>query len=326
MEQRQSTTFLSVLRKVILISFVAALLSIAIFIALSLRNHPVKEVFYKLLVESQDVFTTLRKVPHVANYPSNAQILSTYASLTATYLMHSKSSSHLLHTKFFNYSVDTFNYYNLQWLFFEIFVLRIYQFTTDKPKPFIIDCGGNMGMSVLFFKMLYPQATIEVFEPGKHAFEILTKNIEQNKLIDVHAHKKAIYKDDATMPFYYPKNEPGNVGMSLLKSDDKLEVEYVDTVKLSHYIDRPVDFLKLDIEGVEADVIQEVAQAGKLSMIEQMVIEFHHSNSVHNKLSMILKNLEDNGFEYLFFGGEVRSFKPHKQVGQNFMIFAYKKA
>jgi hypothetical protein len=40
----------------------------------------------------------------------------------------------------------------LQELFREIFVNGIYMFKCDTDKPTIIDCGSNIGMSILFFK------------------------------------------------------------------------------------------------------------------------------------------------------------------------------
>jgi FkbM family methyltransferase len=43
--------------------------------------------------------------------------------------------------------------------------------------PVIIDCGGNIGLSVLYFKYLFPNSVITVFEPSPPVFEILKENI-----------------------------------------------------------------------------------------------------------------------------------------------------
>src|SRR5262245_1191532 len=40
----------------------------------------------------------------------------------------------------------------LKELFREIFVEGIYLFYPDKDDPIILDCGANIGMSILFFK------------------------------------------------------------------------------------------------------------------------------------------------------------------------------
>ncbi len=47
---------------------------------------------------------------------------------------------------------------NLARLFREIFVNRLYDTPLGSEAPAIIDCGSNIGMSILFFKNLYPRA------------------------------------------------------------------------------------------------------------------------------------------------------------------------
>ena len=38
----------------------------------------------------------------------------------------------------------------------EIFQERQYLFETDNAAPFVVDCGANIGMSVLYFKKSLP--------------------------------------------------------------------------------------------------------------------------------------------------------------------------
>ena len=56
--------------------------------------------------------------------------------------------------------VSYFRLNQLNYLFREIFVDAQYLFQADNDRPFIIDCGSNIGMAILFFKSLYPQARI----------------------------------------------------------------------------------------------------------------------------------------------------------------------
>ena len=55
----------------------------------------------------------------------------------------------------------------------EIFRREQYRFETDAPAPFIVDCGANIGMATLYFKSLYPDATVLAFEPDPAAFACL---------------------------------------------------------------------------------------------------------------------------------------------------------
>src|SRR5688572_8635835 len=46
----------------------------------------------------------------------------------------------------------------------EIFKRGIYRFETPSESPQIIDCGANIGLSVIYFKRLFPAARITAFE------------------------------------------------------------------------------------------------------------------------------------------------------------------
>lgn len=62
-------------------------------------------------------------------------------------------------------------------LVLEIFLKRVYEVELSAPAPFIIDCGSNIGLSVLYFKGQYADAEIVAFEPDARAFAKLQANI-----------------------------------------------------------------------------------------------------------------------------------------------------
>jgi hypothetical protein len=66
---------------------------------------------------------------------------------------------------------------------------------------------------------------------------------------------------------------------------------------LSKYVDRPVDFLKLDIEGAEGLVFQDLVCADKLKFIKEIVIEFH-PYLCKMTLGKLLATLDLYGFSY----------------------------
>ena len=37
----------------------------------------------------------------------------------------------------------------------ELFVQEMYNFLAKRTNPYIIDCGANLGMSIVYFKELY---------------------------------------------------------------------------------------------------------------------------------------------------------------------------
>src|SRR5213078_3291906 len=42
----------------------------------------------------------------------------------------------------------------------EIFVREIYRFESNNPRPLIIDGGANIGLSVIYFKSLFPDCRV----------------------------------------------------------------------------------------------------------------------------------------------------------------------
>ncbi len=58
----------------------------------------------------------------------------------------------------------------------EIFIDEIYKLNLEE-KATIIDCGANIGLSILYLKRQTPTAHIIAFEPDEKNFSILEKNI-----------------------------------------------------------------------------------------------------------------------------------------------------
>ena len=69
--------------------------------------------------------------------------------------------------------------------------------------------------------------------------------------------------------------------------------------RLSTFISGEIDLLKLDIEGMEEPVLDELAASSKLRLVREMMIEVHHNlPGSPSRLSRILSLLEHNGFHY----------------------------
>ena len=188
----------------------------------------------------------------------------------------------------------------------EVFDQEQYRFESQCPNPFIIDCGAHIGISILYFKIRYPSARILAFEPDPLNLVILRKNIESNQFIDVVVVERAVAKEEGEAILY---REPAdtyrsNKGIrwtwsnSLLarKGFDRLEAFPVRTVRLSGFLDQPVDFLKIDIEGAEEQVVKEIQH--QLDQVRNITIEYHGRNTDRkvNDLSRIIEDLQTAGF------------------------------
>ena len=87
----------------------------------------------------------------------------------------------------------------------EIFVDEIYRFSCSAPIPVILDLGANIGLSVLYFKRLFPACRIYAYEPDPYIFEILQRNVTEFHLTDVTLVNEAVAEFSGELGF---KSDP----------------------------------------------------------------------------------------------------------------------
>ena len=171
------------------------------------------------------------------------------------------------------------------------FVRRNYSFASTRANPVVIDGGANMGMFSIATRREHPSARITAFEPDPAVFALLRENLHRNGAADVTLINAALGAARGETTFT-PDGEAG--GALDPRGADRVRVE-----PLSAYLDDEVDFLKLNIEGAELDVLREAATAGRLRNVGAMVIEYHGWPHAEQRLGLILSLLDAEGFRYL---------------------------
>jgi FkbM family methyltransferase len=215
-------------------------------------------------------------------------------------------------------------YQELSFLFREIFLGNEYYFVGENDSPYIIDCGSNIGMSILYFKVLYPHSRIVAFEPGEEPYFCLEENVKNNRLNSVTVYKAALSNKEGTIDLFYDQDNVGSLRMSTKQERMPKQRRSVEASLLSKHIDQDVDFLKIDIEGTELEVIEELSDARKLRYVKQMVIEYHHHIVKGlDEFSRMLRLLEDAGFGYQI-GSYLRGPLRREQF-QDIIVYAYRK-
>jgi FkbM family methyltransferase len=174
----------------------------------------------------------------------------------------------------------------------EIFCDELYRFESNSPTPRIIDCGANIGLSVLYLKTLYPNADITAFEPDPHIFSLLSSNLQAFGVTDVVLENKALWTEDTVLQF----SSAGSLGGKLIDnaSPPKIDTIPVRTAKLTRWLQNRTDFLKLDIEGAEVDVLQSCADV--LSNVDNLFVEYHSLPSKPQQLDILISLLRKAGF------------------------------
>ncbi|PHR67166.1 FkbM family methyltransferase [Alcanivorax sp.] len=161
----------------------------------------------------------------------------------------------------------------------EIFEKEIYRFQCAHEAPLIVDCGTNIGLGLLYFKTIYPDSRIVTFEADPLSASVARKNINFLGLTGIDLVEKAITDTTGSTDFFvFPdslENIPVCSTFENALARRRIIVESMAAAELP-CLDNGVDFMKVDIEGGESNVISSLVESGKLRKVKTFVIEYHH--------------------------------------------------
>jgi FkbM family methyltransferase len=203
--------------------------------------------------------------------------------------------------------------YDMQEMDFAKFILG--QLLESRGEGVVaIDCGANIGVHTIeWAKFLHNRGHVIAFEPQESVYYALCGNLAINNCFNVNAYNAAVGDSSGVIEIPKPNYfRPSTFGSMELKQHDgsenigqsltdmaKVEQVSIDSMGLSR-----VDFMKIDVEGMEFDAV-----AGAADTIEkhkpQMLIE----NIKIDKDKMKVW-LEDWGYDVYPFGGNF--FAVHK--------------
>lgn len=176
------------------------------------------------------------------------------------------------------------------WQYYEIFYKEYYRFTSSTDTPRILDCGANVGLSCLYYLKQHPKAQITAFEASPYVGKFLNNNLKQNGGKHVEVVMSAVWVHDKGIKLIEDKSDNSSIS--------ETEGIAVPSIRLKDYLakEQKVDFLKMDIEGAEIDVIKDIQS--QLHKIDRFFIEYHSFIDGKQELSSILRLLEEAGFRY----------------------------
>lgn len=154
-----------------------------------------------------------------------------------------------------------------------------------------MDCGGNIGMSALWFKMEYPEADVTVFEPGPTLYPLLTGNLKRLGFTDVKTEQAAVWHEETVLNLSNDRADGGVVSDTAQPASRE-----VPAIRLADRITGPVDLLKIDIEGAEYTVFDDLAGSGALARIDRIAGELHAAPDDAGRVAAMLGSLHDGGF------------------------------
>ena len=154
------------------------------------------------------------------------------------------------------------------------------------------DVGANIGYCTL--SLAKRCSTVYAFEPDARSRTILDKNVELNKLTNVHVCPHAVSKTNGFVHIDFT-DKPNLTTVCSGKG------EQIQCVSLDNYLDgKRVDFIKMDIEGGETDAI---LGAGKTirAFFPKLLIEVHPQfYNEKNDFRAVLVELLNLGYEFKY--------------------------
>lgn len=172
----------------------------------------------------------------------------------------------------------------------ELLTQNSYYLELDAQQPIIVDAGAHIGLTTLYFKHLFPNASILAIEPHPVSFALLEQNCADNFLQNVTLAQTALVgkfqgKNATTTLYADPANE-WLMSASLQQGawnhrQANMQPLTVPATTLSSLIHAwpafhgLIDLVKLDIEGTENLVIADLLQSGLIHNINHFMVEAH---------------------------------------------------
>jgi FkbM family methyltransferase len=175
-----------------------------------------------------------------------------------------------------------------------VFDQDLYRFPAKDDSPRILDCGAGIGLSIRYFKQLYPNCRITAFEPAPDTFELLRRNCDFSAFRDVELLQKAVWNRETRLPFARQGMRAGRLATSPV-AGQTLEVQ---THRLRDSLTGLIDLLLLNIQGAEVEVLRDCSD--RLDCVEHIIVEYHSGIGDPQRVDVLIQILAEAGFRMRF--------------------------
>ena len=160
----------------------------------------------------------------------------------------------------------------------------------------VLDIGANIGIHALHFSRAAKSGMVVAFEPQPKTFALLKKNIDQNNVSNIIPLNLAVDTSSKFSEFYVMSDDAYS---SLIDTGrkalvDKIQVLCTTVDSLIGNID--IDFVKIDVEGLEFNVLQ--SMDGLISRCMPIIFcEIYKGKVAANNPELVITSLVAKGYE-----------------------------
>tara|TARA_R100000008_G_scaffold8252_1_gene4340 strand:+ start:92 stop:823 length:732 start_codon:yes stop_codon:yes gene_type:complete len=180
-------------------------------------------------------------------------------------------------------------------------IKNMLNFLNLKEPSVVVDLGAQIGGFTKYCAVSFPNTKIFSYEATKENFDLLKKNV--SNFSNVKIENKIVCGNKNPTKIEWDKQDKGlglnTGGIRVLYEDNKKTLE--NNTTLSKIIEEndieQIDFLKIDIEGSEYNVIEDAKRTGALKKVRCMVCELHVNPTRGRYFGNFIEHLDD--FKYI---------------------------
>lgn len=187
-----------------------------------------------------------------------------------------------------------------------------------EPDWHVLDVGSNIGLHSVWFSNHAFKGKVYSFEPNENNRLLLIKNLSQNNCNNVEVYNNLVGNRNGTefISSFNP-SVPGNFGeCSILDRDPQQLYEAKPMITIDSLQLPKVDFIKIDVEGYEKEVLNG-AEETIINHRPGMLVEVNNSQThiehMWNQLAYL---------NYEIYWLPVRNYNPYNYFGNTMNIFS----
>lgn len=184
---------------------------------------------------------------------------------------------------------------NVFWTAQDVICKNVYDFNSNEDF-IMIDIGLNVGMAALSMSRKKNIIKVYGYEPFSPTFEQAVKNLKANPHLSdkLQIFNFGLGSEDEILDLNYNSEFSGSMSSIKNRFPDSMQVERIEIKKASSIISQIIDnhkekiFLKIDCEGAEENILEDLDNENLLEKINIICMEWHFKEP--ENLIGILKN------------------------------------
>ncbi len=166
----------------------------------------------------------------------------------------------------------------------------------DSEHGVFLNIGAAIGYYVILARRLHPKLEIHAFEPLKEHRLYMQENLDLNEIsmTGINIHDVAISSREGNAAFFQRSYGSSLIEEKYMKlSNPPTELQTVVKVTMfdtfQKYLGKPIDFVQMDVQGFEFDVLSGSAQSLAKRLVKTWMVGTH-GKSIHNECKKLLRS------------------------------------